>query len=297
MDIITLLGFGVGIGGIVLGQLLEGGELGALVQFTAAFIVFGGTLGATLVSSTREDLRMALALLGSAFRGSGHEHAGKVEGEIVEAAKVARRESMLALEKRLPHFSDPFMQNVFGFMIDGVDPSALRSIFESEIDAEEERLMAGAKVFIDAGGFSPTIGILGAVLGLIQVMNNITDTSKLGAGIAVAFVATVYGVGMANLVLLPLGNKIRRKAKRRLEVKTMILEGAIGIASGLNPTLVHEKIRAIAGVPASAGRKRGRLGIGGAGSSGAAGGTGAGSGNSAPPASSSSPAGGEKASA
>jgi chemotaxis protein MotA len=257
MDMITILGFVAGIGGILLGQALEGGEFGALVQFTAAFIVVGGTVGATLVSSTREDLRTALLLLRTAFRDSGGERAARVAGEIVDAARHARKESMLTLEKRVQGFSDPFMQHVFRFMIDGIDPSSLRDLFEAEIDLEEEKLLAGAKVFTDAGGFSPTIGIIGAVLGLIHVMNNITDTSKLGSGIAVAFVATVYGVGLANLVLLPLGNKIKRKVRRETEIKNMILEGAASIAAGLSPHLVHEKIRVYADLGPDEGRPRG----------------------------------------
>ena len=261
MDAVTWIGFAIGIGGILLGQALEGGAIGALLQGTAALIVLGGTLGATLVSTTREDLRTALRLLLTAFRADDRAHARRVAADIAEAAQIARKDSILALERRVPGFADPFMQNVFRFMIDGVEPDVIRDVFEAELDAEEARLLAGAKVWTDAAGFSPTIGIIGAVLGLIHVMNNITDTSKLGSGIAVAFVATIYGVGLANLVLLPLGNKIKRKARTGLEVKSMIIEGAVGIASGLNPHVIQEKIRGYAGLEADQSRPRGeRLG-------------------------------------
>ena len=255
MDFVTLLGFVAGFGGILVGQMLEGGDLGALVQFTAAFIVIGGTLGATLVSTTREDLRTALRLLRMAFTSDSHDRAHRVAAEIVEAAQLARKESILALEQRVDRFDDAFMQNVFRFVVDGVEPSALYEIFETEIEVEEERLIAGAKVWTDAGGFSPTIGIIGAVLGLIHVMNNITDTSKLGSGIAVAFVATVYGVGLANLVLLPIGNKLKRRARESLGLRRMVLEGGVAIASGLHPFVVREKMRVHLGIdPKEAGK-------------------------------------------
>jgi chemotaxis protein MotA len=148
------------------------------------------------------------------------------------------------LEKRLPHYHDLFMKNVFRFVIDGVEPGTIKDIFENEIYVEEERLLSGAKVYMDAGGFSPTVGIIGAVLGLIHVMENLTDTSKLGSGIAVAFVATVYGVGSANLIFIPLANKIKKKIKERSKTKEMILIGAISVLNGLNPYIIEEKMKA-----------------------------------------------------
>lgn len=243
MDIVTLFGLFLALVGIIGGQILEGGHVSSLMQLTAGLIVLGGTFGAVLISTTRKDLNTGFSLLKLGFTDKLDEDPEKIVREIVGAAQLARRESLLALERQLPTYANPFMKNVFRFMIDGVDATSLRDIFESEISNEEANLMAGAKVWTDAGGFAPTIGIIGAVLGLIHVMENLSDTSKLGAGIAVAFVATVYGVGSANILFLPLSNKIKRKIRVQLETKQMILEGAIGIMSGLNPFIIEQKLR------------------------------------------------------
>lgn len=244
MDMITFLGLFIGIGGILLGMILEGGHVSSILQVTAAVIVFSGTFGAVLVSTTREDLRMGLKLFRLGFREDKADDPELVMQEMIEAAQIARKDTILALERRLSTFSNSFMQNVFRFVIDGVEPQVLRDIFEAQLSLEEENQLAGAKIWTDAGGFAPTIGIIGAVMGLIHVMSNLTDTSKLGSGIAVAFVATVYGIGSANLIFIPIGNKIKRKVKRRMEIKAMVLEGAIGIMSGLNPFVIEEKMKA-----------------------------------------------------
>ena len=240
---VTVFGLLVAIVGIIGGQILEGGHVNSLMQLTAGLIVLGGTAGAVMVGTNRKDLKTGLSLLKLGFSDKQNEDPEQIIREIVGAAQLARKESMLALERQLPTYTNPFMQNVFRFMIDGVEANALRDIFETQIANEEENLLAGAKVWTDAGGYAPTIGIIGAVLGLIHVMENLSDTSKLGAGIAVAFVATIYGVGSANILFLPLGSKIKRKVRVQLETKTMILEGAIGIMSGLNPYIIEQKLR------------------------------------------------------
>ena len=243
MDLVTLGGLFIGLAGIIGGMILEGGHVGSIVQGTAAIIVFGGTIGAVLVSTTKEDLRVGLSLFKLGF-GEDKTHSTEVIiKEMVEAAQIARRESILALDTRVNRFTHPFMRSVFRFVIDGADPNALRDVYESQIDMEEENMVAGAKIYADAGGFAPTIGIIGAVLGLIHVMSNLSDTSKLGSGIAVAFVATIYGIASANLFFIPLGNKIKRKIRRQVEIKTMILEGAISIMTGMNPIIIEEKLR------------------------------------------------------
>jgi chemotaxis protein MotA len=249
MDISTILGLILGIGGILLGQVLEGGHIGSIMQLTAGMIVFGGTLGATFVSTPLEDLKTSVKLLKMAFGNNKGDDSEKVIKELLEAAQIARKESILSLEKKLSQFTNPYMQTIFRFVIDGVDSNTIRDIFENEIYLEEEHLMAGAKAYMDAGGFAPTIGIIGAVLGLIHVMENLSDTSKLGTGIAVAFVATVYGVGSANLILIPLANKLKRKIKVQAQMKEMILTGALGIVSGLNPFIIEEKLRAYVHTP------------------------------------------------
>jgi len=243
MDLITVVGIILALGGILGGQLLEGGHINSLLQGTAFLIVFGGTLGAVCIGTTFRDLKTGLKLLRFGFFDSKAQDSDKIVSQLIDAAQVARKESILALEKKLSEMSNPFMQNVFRFVIDGVDPKTLREIFENELFLEEENLNAGAKIWNDAGGFAPTIGIIGAVLGLIHVMENLADTAKLGQGIAVAFVATVYGVGSANILFLPLASKIKRKIKLDLETKNMILEGAIGIMAGMNPFIIEQKLR------------------------------------------------------
>ncbi len=247
MQLTTFMGLIIGIGGIVFGNVLEGGSIGSLFQMTAAFIVFGGTLGATLLSNRVEDLNLAIGYLRLAFGGGETRERSLIAGEIIESAQLARRETILSLEKSLQKFKDPFMRSVYRFVIDGVDPEVLRRIFEEEIAVSERRKMAAAKVWSDAGGFAPTIGIIGAVLGLISVMANITDTSMLGQGIAVAFVATIYGVGSANLVFLPIANKLKSLIRFRAETEHMILEGALSVIGGMNPYLIEQKMRAFTG--------------------------------------------------
>ncbi len=242
MDRIAILGVFVGIFGILAGQMIEGGSVWSLVVLPAAFIVFLGTAGAVLVSATRADIVRGLRLLRLAFFESELPSASVVAKEITDAAITARKESILALEKKLSSFSHPFMRNVFKFVVDGVDPATIRDTFENEILLDEEEKLAGAKIWTDAGGYAPTIGILGAVLGLIHVMENLSDTSKLGAGIATAFVATVYGVGSANLIFIPIGNRIKRKVRQEIMIKELILHGAIGIVSGHTPYVIQEKV-------------------------------------------------------
>lgn len=243
MQATTVLGLIIGIGGIIVGNLLEGGHIGSLLQLTAAFIVFGGTFGATMVSNRAEDLKLAFEYLKHVFRASEVNERNMIATEIIQSAQTARRESLLALEKNLNKFRDPFMRQVYRFAIDGVDPEVLRKIFSEEISVNERRKLAAAKVWLDAGGFAPTIGIIGAVLGLISVMSNISDTSMLGQGIAVAFVATIYGVGSANLVFIPISNKLKALIRFRSETEHMILEGALAVVSGLNPYLIEQKMK------------------------------------------------------
>lgn len=239
----VIVGILLGIGGILLGNALEGGHVSSLIQGTAFFIVMGGTAGAVLVANRREDIAIGLRLLRRAIAG-GSDNEDLLAKQVVEAAQLARRESILALEAKLPQMPNEHMRNVFRFMIDGVEPETLREIFRTEADQEERRLLAGAKIWQDAGGYSPTIGIIGAVLGLIHVMANLTDTSELGKGIAVAFVATIYGVGFANLIFLPISNRLTRMIRRETQIKLMVVEGAVAIVSGLNPYIIDEKLSA-----------------------------------------------------
>lgn len=239
----TVLGLLLGVGGILLGNLWEGGHVESLFQGPAAVIVLCGTFGAVIVSSRREDLKLGLQMFKNAFGNGTSNENEKILNEIIECSRLARKESILAIEGRIGKMQNPFMQNVMRTIIDGVDPKIVRDLFEKQIDLEEERLMNGAKIWIDAGGYAPTVGIIGAVLGLIHVMGNLSDTSKLGSGIAVAFVATIYGVGLANLLFLPIGAKLKKSVGKEILVKEMILEGGLCIQSGLNPALTEVKLK------------------------------------------------------
>lgn len=240
---ITVLGLLLGIGGILLGNVMEGGHIGSLVQGPAAVIVLCGTFGAVLVSSRKEDVRLGFRMFKTIFQRQESEEHQVILNEILECARLSRRESILAIENRINHMNDPFLQNVMRSVVDGVDPKILRDLFEKQIDLEEERLLGGAKIWTEAGGYAPTIGIIGAVLGLIHVMGNLSDTSKLGSGIAVAFVATIYGVGFANLIFLPVGTKLKKWVAKEILLKEMILEGGLCIQAGLNPTLTEVKLK------------------------------------------------------
>ncbi len=241
MDKATWTGLLVGFGGIIAGNLLEGGHMGSLMQLTAFIIVLAGTIGAVMVSSSEKDLKTGMSLAKSAFNTKESKAKGRVQ-EIIDYSRLSKKESLLALEPALNKVEDPLLKNVLRCVIDGVDAETIRDIYETQIQTEEDELLAGAKVWTDAGGFAPTIGIIGAVLGLIHVMGNLTDTSKLGGGIAVAFVATIYGVSLANLLFLPLGNKLKRKVHSLSREKQMILEGGILIGKGTNPLVLEQKL-------------------------------------------------------
>jgi chemotaxis protein MotA len=243
MEFTSVLGLVLGIGGILLGNVIEGGHIDSLIQFAAAVIVLFGTAGAVITSSRRKDLKLAGSLMRSAFRKADADESSALVDEIMDCARLARKDSILAIEARIPRIQDEFMQGVMKAVVDGLDPKIVREIFEQEISIEEENLMAGAKVWTDAGGFAPTVGIIGAVLGLIHVMSNLADTSKLGAGIAVAFVATIYGVGFANLVFLPISNKIKKRISEMIRIREMVLEGGLAILAGLSPVMVEVKLK------------------------------------------------------
>ena len=246
MDVTTLGGIGLAIAGILGGQAIEGGHVGSILQLTAFIIVFGGTIGATMVAYPLKDFTHGLQLARDAFK-NVPDQTDALIAQMVELANVARRDGVLALEGKLAEISDPFLQTALGFLVDGVDARVVRESLSAKIEAYQEEEQVGAKVFESAGGFAPTIGILGAVLGLIHVMENLADPTKLGSGIATAFVATVYGVGSANVIFLPISTKLKRKLAKERERQTLIAEGILSIQEGLNPRVLEAKLRAVAG--------------------------------------------------
>jgi chemotaxis protein MotA len=241
VDIATILGLIISIGSIVGGQALEGGHFSSVLQLTAFVIVMGGTLGACLVQNPMSVVVRAASLASMALSGPRIENKSTIK-LILDLANVSRKQGLLALESKLKDIHDPFMRKGVQLIVDGTDPKAVHEILEIEVDQKEDEGLIAAKVWEAAGGYSPTVGILGAVLGLIHVMENLADPSKLGAGIAVAFVATVYGVGAANLLFLPLANKIKFKLREEAGSRTMVIMGLVGLAQGENPRLLQEKL-------------------------------------------------------
>ena len=244
-DKISIIGLLLGLSAILAGQLLEGGHLGSLVQPTAFLIVMGGTVGAVMLQSALKVFLSGLKMLRWVFIPPGQDRpaAEEIISRIISWSLLARREGLLALEGHLALMDDPFQAQSLQLLVDGTEPGVLRETMEVRIDSDEQQLKLAAKIWEAAGGYSPTIGILGAVMGLIHVMENLTDPSKLGAGIAVAFVATIYGVGLANLVFLPVAKKLLVNINQLVALREMYLDGIIGIANGENPRVIETRLR------------------------------------------------------
>lgn len=253
-DIATLGGLLFAVGGILGGLILEGGKLDQILKPTAALIVFGGTFGATMVTTPFAVLRRAGKKLAVVFFEKARSMDAVID-EIIAYAAKARKNGIVSLEQDALAIADPFLNKALNLAVDGTDPQEIRKMMELEIGLEEHHLDAEAKVFEAAGGYAPTIGIIGAVIGLIQVMQNLANVDEVGRGIATAFVATIYGVGIANVFLLPAANKIRARGALSVQMKELMLEGVIGIVEGLNPKLIRGKLEAyvLAGSPAKSG--------------------------------------------
>jgi chemotaxis protein MotA len=243
MDVLSLIGVVVALGAIIGGNMLEGGHTASLLQLTAFLIVIGGTLGAVMLQTPFNVFMHAVKLIIWVVFPPRLEGAETIN-KIVEWSKISRKEGLLGLETSAEQEPDPFSQKCLQLLIDGSDPNAIRGVIEVEISNDEQRDLMAAKVYEAAGGYTPTIGILGAVMGLIHVMQNLSDPSMLGRGIAVAFVATIYGVGAANLFLLPIANKLKAIIGRQIQYKEMILDGITAIAEGENPRVIENKLRA-----------------------------------------------------
>lgn len=244
MDIATILGVVIALGSIAGGQALEGGHLGSIMQLTAFIIVIGGTLGAICIQNPLSVVIKAFGALSLTIYGSHIDNKGTIK-LILDLANVSRKQGLLALEGKLKDIKDPFMKKGIQLIVDGTDPKAVHEILEIEVEHHEEQGVIAAKVWEAAGGYAPTVGILGAVLGLIHVMENLADPSKLGSGIAVAFVATVYGVGAANLFFLPMANKMKLKLKEEAGSRNLMIMGLVGLAQGENPRLLQEKLEGV----------------------------------------------------
>lgn len=242
MDIATVVGLVLGIASMLIAFVMEGGSPLALIGISAGIIVFGGTIGAVFISFPMSKLRSAAALLKIAFT-TKTEDPLQIIDELVSLANTARREGILSLEERVESYTDPFFKNGVRLVVDGVDPELARGIMETELMYIESRHEAGAGIFEAAGGYAPTMGIIGTVMGLIHVLGNLSDVSKLGPLIATAFIATLYGVGSANILWLPIANKLKLKSKEEVLVRELMLEGILSIQAGENPTILAQKLR------------------------------------------------------
>jgi chemotaxis protein MotA len=249
-DLISAGGLALALAGILGGLVLEGGNLRDVAQFTALLIVFGGTAGAVMVSTPGPVLKRALARAAGVF----HDSAPPLDGllaELIAYSAKARKTGLVSLEDDTDQMTDPFLRKAVILAVDGTDLQEIRAVMELEMMLAEQQAESEAKVFESAGGYAPTIGIIGAVLGLIQVMKNLANIDEVGHGIAVAFVATVYGVGSANLLFLPAASKIKARAHAETRRREMILEGVSGIVEGLNPKLIQSRLAAFLTIEAA----------------------------------------------
>lgn len=242
-DLATIGGLVLALGGIAGGLIMDGGKVQDIAQISAAVIVLGGTIGAVMITTPLSVLIRASKQLGSLFVLNTESVSAKVD-EIIAFATQARKNGIVSLETQADSSQDQFLKKALGLAVDGIEPARIRDIMELEIVLFEQNAEAEVKVFEAAGGYAPTIGIIGAVLGLIQVMKNLANIDEVGRGIAVAFVATVYGVGSANLFFLPAASKLKARALDIVRTRELILEGILGIAEGINQKLIRIKLEA-----------------------------------------------------
>ena len=246
MDILSIVGIIIAFVAILSGSVMEGGHLGSLFQLTAFVIVVGGTVGAVLLQTTIPTFWRSMVIVRWVFVTPKVDFNETID-KIVNWSQLSRREGLLALENASEIETDLFSRKGLQMLVDGNEPETIRDVMETEINTIERDDMQAAKVFESMGGYSPTIGILGAVLGLIHVMNNLADPEKLGSGIATAFVATIYGVGLANLILLPIAGKLKAQIRQQSTQFEMTLEGIVSIAEGENPRSLQAKLQSYIG--------------------------------------------------
>lgn len=247
MDKISIVALLLGLTAILAGQALEGGHIGSLLQVTAFMIVIGGTASAVMLQSSPRQFMTGLRMARWIFQPPQFEFERQIR-EIILWSQTSRKGGLLALEGFVNGQKDPFNKKALQMLVDGADPAILRDVMEVDIDMHERARKQAARIWESAGGYSPTMGILGAVLGLIHVMENLSDPSKLGGGIAVAFVATVYGVGAANLLFLPMAGKLKNLIAMEVAFKELVVEGVIAIANGENPRVIEARLRSFAAI-------------------------------------------------
>ncbi|HEX5755777.1 MAG TPA: flagellar motor protein [Arenimonas sp.] len=241
MDILSIIGIVLAILAIGGGAIAKGAGLAALWNIAAFLIVIMGTIAAILVQTPMESFKKAMQILPWIFKPPHSEPKLMVE-QIIEWSNIARKQGLLGLESQVEAASDPFVKKGLQMLVDGLEPEAIRHMLEIDLGTQEHAETAGAKFFEGAGIYAPTLGIIGAVLGLMAVMQNLNDPSKLGPGIAAAFTATIYGIGAANLFLLPIASKLKTVIGERVRSRELIIEGLIAIAQGENPRNIESKL-------------------------------------------------------
>ncbi len=242
MDKLSLFGLLIALSGILGGQLLEGGSVSVLLQAAAFFIVFGGTLGAVMLQHPWKIFLAGLKMGGWAFV-TPKIDLQNLAYQLTAWGSLARKEGLLMLEGQIKTINDPFVAKGLQLLVDGNSAEKIREVLEVDVHIYEESRWQGARVWESAAGYSPTIGILGAVLGLIHVMQSLGDPAKLGAGIAVAFIATIYGVGFANLVFLPIAGKLKMIIMQQMVMREMMIDGLVMIANAENPRFIENKLK------------------------------------------------------
>lgn len=241
MDILSVIGIIIGVGAILLGQHLDGGHVTTLLNGPALIIVLGGSLGAIMLQSPLVVFLHAMRLISWVFKPPQLPLDESIQ-RIVRWSDVARRDGLLGLENLIDDEPDLFIRRGMQMLVDGYEPESIRATMEIDMFSKEKLDIQAAKVFEGMGTYAPTIGIIGAVLGLIHVMGNLADPTQLGSGIAVAFVATVYGVAMANLLFIPIGNKIKSVIQEESQFREMLIEGIVSIAEGDNPRIIQSRL-------------------------------------------------------
>ncbi len=242
MDVLSIVGVILAFAAVLGGNFIEGGSLAALFNLPAGLIVVGGTLGAATLQTSYVNLKRALSIFSWVFVPPSFDISGTV-GKVINWSMTARKEGLLGLETLVDTEHEYFANKGLRLLIDGTEPDVIRRTMEVDLFVQEQRDLQGARFFECMGGYSPTIGIIGAVMGLIHVMRNLADPSQLGSGIATAFVATIYGVGFANLLFLPIGNKLKSVVQDQYRYREMIVEGVIAIAEGENPRAIEMKLQ------------------------------------------------------
>lgn len=241
LDILSFLGIVIAFIALLGGNFLEGGAWQQLLNGPAALIVFGGTLGAAILQTPISSLKRALALLSWIIFPPTIDYKKTIQ-KVSNWAKISRQHGLLGLEDQVSKEKDPYIRKALKLLIDEGSPQTLRRVLEADLILGEQRDQDAVKFYASMGGYAPTIGIIGAVMGLIYVMQNLADPSELGAGIAVAFVATIYGVAIANLLLLPIANKLTIYINNQSHIKELVIEGAIYVADGENPRSIELKL-------------------------------------------------------